>query len=344
MKVKIKDSLSEAIATRGKYLGVMIPSTWATADITFQVSNDGGHFLDLYDASGAEISYTPDAGYASSLASIQDAIYPFQYVRFRSGTSAAPVVQGLEKARKVFDFGDDKTLTFESGIVGSLYDDISVVFAVNDSDALAVSATGTIITIKLATETASNNADSAIQTEVQALTITGYDVTGMTVKGSDEYNSAPPVQVTAVTVIDFIQAGESPTSLGILTLTAGAKGAKGDFLNHISWGINTTDELSITYSTEYDAISIDLANETPSKNAATAIETALRAVTGTTFGAFLTSATVTGDATYNALPPVAPDSFGSLTAGHVDGADIPIPETANLLGGVDLEIDVAMRA
>jgi hypothetical protein len=89
-------SLSNAV-----YLGssdlisIIMPSSWTTANITYQFSIDGVNFYDAYNTT-AELSST--AAVASRIISINSANYDAgRYIKIRSGTSATPVNQAADR-------------------------------------------------------------------------------------------------------------------------------------------------------------------------------------------------------------------------------------------------------
>jgi flagellin len=86
-----------------------------------------------------------------------------------------------------------KVLTIGSGYAGSLYNNLSFVMDTAENDTLAVAESGGVITISLADTTASNNAASAIQTAVRALSVSGYVMTAFTVDGNPAYDAEPPI-------------------------------------------------------------------------------------------------------------------------------------------------------
>ena len=108
--------------------------------------------------------------------------------------AAEPVGSTLgSPAGCVLDFGDSKTLTISSVLPGSWYNALSFAVETAENDVLAVAHDDGVITISLAKETGTNNEASDIQTLVQALSVTGIDMTAFTVAGSDEYNAAEPI-------------------------------------------------------------------------------------------------------------------------------------------------------
>lgn len=79
--------------TNTSLIGFITPAAWTTAALNLEVSADGSTWVSAYDAYGSQVGSiaTPvvSAGYAVDVSSLM----PWQYARFRSGTSAAPVVQ-----------------------------------------------------------------------------------------------------------------------------------------------------------------------------------------------------------------------------------------------------------
>ena len=76
----------------GILVGLVIPSGWTSASVTFQASTDGGAtWAELYTYAGAELTLTATAGTFL-------AIDPTQWkgvrsIKLRSGTAASPVNQ-----------------------------------------------------------------------------------------------------------------------------------------------------------------------------------------------------------------------------------------------------------
>lgn len=76
-------------------VGIIMPSAWTAANLTFQFSIDGTNFYDAYSAT-AELSSTAAA--ASRMISINAANYDMgRYIKIRSGTSATPVNQAADR-------------------------------------------------------------------------------------------------------------------------------------------------------------------------------------------------------------------------------------------------------
>ena len=345
MKLQFRGALTQGFPTKAGILGVILPTTWATANITFQVSQDNVTFHDLYSDTGAEVAVTVSAtgAHAITFDSKGESVAPFQYARIRSGVSATPVSQGTA-AQKVFTFRENKTLTFKSGLKGTIGNEIRVCFETNTEDTLAVVASGKEITVKLASDTASKNSASAIETLVRGLTVADIDVTAFTVEESAGYAAARPTAVKGIGIYDIKVLDEGDlVSAGTLTFTAGIGGKGGDFVRDIVWGVNDEDELAVSVN-DSNQLVIQFAKTTASKNTAAAIQTAIQALTGTALDAYTGALTVAGDATYNATPVASFDSVGLVTEGTVEALDIVVdPISANLTGGVDLEIELCYK-
>jgi hypothetical protein len=89
-------SLSRVIDLGGKRLaGIVMPSGWTAAALTFQVSPDGQNFFNLYDAFGTEVTVQAALSRAISLSAVD--WLAFRFIKIRSGTSAVPVAQGAER-------------------------------------------------------------------------------------------------------------------------------------------------------------------------------------------------------------------------------------------------------
>jgi len=81
-------------------VAVVVPSTWTTADLTFQTSDDGRAYHDVYDEGGSELTVKATAG---AWLIIPDAYACGfgRYVKVRSGTAASPVNQAAAREVKI---------------------------------------------------------------------------------------------------------------------------------------------------------------------------------------------------------------------------------------------------
>ena len=78
---------------------------------------------------------------------------PFPVRADPSGVSANSRISGDNGSPEDITFGENKTLTFKSGLKGTIGNEIRVGFETNTEDTLAVDASGKVITVKLASDT-----------------------------------------------------------------------------------------------------------------------------------------------------------------------------------------------
>jgi hypothetical protein len=94
-------SLSDAVdLLKHEVVGLVMPSAWTAASVTFQGSQDGSTYNDLYDSGGTEKSYTVAASRHVLLSAPED-FRGVRYLKVRSGTAGTPVNQGAERIIKV---------------------------------------------------------------------------------------------------------------------------------------------------------------------------------------------------------------------------------------------------
>ncbi len=90
-------SLSAAVNLGGVHIRrIQLPAAWTAAPLTFQSSEDGVTFNDLYDSSG-EFSLSTAATGTSRVVSIPTALPVLNYVKVRSGSSASAVNQAAAR-------------------------------------------------------------------------------------------------------------------------------------------------------------------------------------------------------------------------------------------------------
>lgn len=95
--IAINQSLSAAIDLKGRSLvGIIMPSAWTTAQLSFQVSLDGSTYVNLYNTQGDE--FISEASTSRFIAMSQFEFLPVRYVKIRSGTSAVPVNQAAARS------------------------------------------------------------------------------------------------------------------------------------------------------------------------------------------------------------------------------------------------------
>ena len=91
-------SLSGALNLGGlRLFGVVMPSGWTPANLTFQMSPDGGAtWSNVFDSAGNEVIAT--AGSSRFVAIDPTNFAAIQWIQVRSGTSGTPVAQGADRA------------------------------------------------------------------------------------------------------------------------------------------------------------------------------------------------------------------------------------------------------
>ena len=93
-------SLSPAIDLRGyEPLAIQMPAAWTAAGLSFEVSDDGIAYADLYNTSG-EYTLTVDTSRAIALSNPNE-LSAFKYIKVRSGTTGTPVLQGADRLIKI---------------------------------------------------------------------------------------------------------------------------------------------------------------------------------------------------------------------------------------------------
>jgi len=88
-------SLSAAVNLGGlRMFGMIMPTAWTAAGLTFQMSADGTNWYNMYDANGNELTASAAA---SRYVAFEPANFaPVEWLKVRSGTSGTPVSQGQD--------------------------------------------------------------------------------------------------------------------------------------------------------------------------------------------------------------------------------------------------------
>lgn len=95
--IAINASLSDAIGSRGLLLaGIIMPSAWTAANLTFQVSHDDTTYNNVYDSSGVEKQVTASASRYIILDPSEWS--GAQFIKVRSGTSGSAVTQAAARS------------------------------------------------------------------------------------------------------------------------------------------------------------------------------------------------------------------------------------------------------
>lgn len=77
-------------------VGIIMPSAWTAADLTFQASGDDAVFNDMYDVDGAEVTVV--AGASRYIWLSPNDFVGFDSIKVRSGTTGTPVNQGADRS------------------------------------------------------------------------------------------------------------------------------------------------------------------------------------------------------------------------------------------------------
>lgn len=90
-------SLTEDIdLTTLRLIGIIIPSAWTTANLTFQVSHNGSNYYNFYNDIGGEVTISV-SGPNTWICFDPSLFSGIRFLRIRSGTGAGPVNQGANR-------------------------------------------------------------------------------------------------------------------------------------------------------------------------------------------------------------------------------------------------------
>lgn len=81
--------------TESSLVEIVMPAVWTAANLTFQTSNDGVTYQDYYAADGTEVTVIAAAARNIGIAAVDFA--GAGWLKVRSGTALAPVVQGAAR-------------------------------------------------------------------------------------------------------------------------------------------------------------------------------------------------------------------------------------------------------
>lgn len=324
---------SSAIEIEGaRHLGLVIPSVWAAAAITFLASHNGTDYVALYKDEGTEVTTSVTVSTAIGLNTYEPVLSPWQYIKIRSGTAASEVAQPGPKATVALAPETLKTLTFTSGVGGSASNDITVSITIAEDDTLALSKSGNAVTVALAIATGASNSAANIQTALRALSTVGdVDVSAATVTGNTAYNNAPSTGATAGTEAEVEL---TPAEGKVLTVGSGYAGSN---YNDLSFAMDTATDDVLAVAESGGVITISLAKTTASNNAASAIQTAVRNLSVS--GYVMTAFTVAGNTAYDSSPPITADVDATAMT---DGDEVAVAAT-NLADGDLTRIQVVAK-
>ncbi|MDD3182484.1 MAG: hypothetical protein PHD48_06765 [Alphaproteobacteria bacterium] len=95
VEIEAGSAITGAINLGGlRLFGIIIPTEWSNANLTFQMSPDAGAtWVNVMDQNGSEVLAMAGTSRCIVLDPMQ--FVAFQHLRLRSGTSAAPVSQSV---------------------------------------------------------------------------------------------------------------------------------------------------------------------------------------------------------------------------------------------------------
>jgi hypothetical protein len=89
---------SSGLLQAGVLVGIELPASWTTANLTFQGSHDGVDYADVYDEFGIELTTVVGALSAARRVVLDPARFAgLRYIKVRSGTTGTPVSQGAAR-------------------------------------------------------------------------------------------------------------------------------------------------------------------------------------------------------------------------------------------------------
>lgn len=91
-------SLSPGVdMNNGRLFAVVLPAAWTAASLTFQASQDGITYSNMFDSTGTEVTFTAAASqYVINAVPVE--WIGVRFIKVRSGTSGTPVNQGAARA------------------------------------------------------------------------------------------------------------------------------------------------------------------------------------------------------------------------------------------------------
>lgn len=94
--ISLGQSLTSSINLGGlRVFGIKMPASWDTANLTFQVSLDGGTWTNMYLDDDSE--YTAKAAASRFIVLPVDKFCGVPFIKIRSGTSGSPVNQTADR-------------------------------------------------------------------------------------------------------------------------------------------------------------------------------------------------------------------------------------------------------
>jgi len=101
--IAINKSITGEINIAGyRYIAIIMPDAWTTADLTFTAAElSGATFKDLYGGDGVEVLIYAGTARVISIDIADSALAPLPHIKIRSGTTGTPVNQSAERTLKI---------------------------------------------------------------------------------------------------------------------------------------------------------------------------------------------------------------------------------------------------
>jgi hypothetical protein len=105
--IALNGSLSNAIEIGAvDAIGLVMPAAMDGTAITFAVCDTlGGTYVPLYDDFGSEVTVTYATSRAVALSGVLASLFPWKFIKIRTGTVGTPVVQTAARTIKVVTKG-----------------------------------------------------------------------------------------------------------------------------------------------------------------------------------------------------------------------------------------------
>jgi len=105
--IAISTSLSGAIEIGAvDAIGLVMPAAMDGTSITFAVCDTlGGTYVPLYDDTGVEVTVTHAASRAVSLSTVLASMFPWKFMKIRTGSVGTPTTQTAARTIKVVTKG-----------------------------------------------------------------------------------------------------------------------------------------------------------------------------------------------------------------------------------------------
>jgi hypothetical protein len=96
--IRAGQALSESTnCSAGAVVRIQAPPAWTSANLSFQVCNDGNNYTDLFTRGGTEYQASVRAGTSVIINPAEWSVVAFNFLRLRSGTRGSPIPQAADR-------------------------------------------------------------------------------------------------------------------------------------------------------------------------------------------------------------------------------------------------------